>query len=38
MVDAAGAAAEFDAVHDEIIVVSNGEGGVRGEERDVVRG
>lgn len=38
MVDTAGAAAELGAVYDEIIMVCDGEGGVFGEERDVVRG
>lgn len=36
--DTAGAAAEFGAVYDEIIVVGNGERRVREEERNVVRG
>lgn len=38
VVDAAGAATEFGAVDNEIIMVRDGEGGVCGEERDVVRG
>lgn len=36
--DTAGAAAELGAVDDEIVMVCDGEGGVCGEERDVVRG
>lgn len=38
MVDTAGAATEFGAVDNEVIMVRDGEGGVCGEERDVVRG
>lgn len=38
VVDTAGAATKFGAVDDEVIVVGDGEGGVCGEERDVVRG
>lgn len=38
MVDTAGAAAEFCAVDNEVIMVRDGEGRVCGEERDVVRG
>lgn len=38
MVNTAGAAAEFGAVDDEIVMVCDGEGGVCGKERNVVRG
>ncbi len=37
MVDTAGAAAEFGAVDDEVVMVCYGERRVCGEERDVVR-